>query len=353
MFPHSSLYVGDFNYQHVNWGYNTTSPDRESLDSWATSNNLGLLYNPKQTASFFSRRWNVGNNPDLAFASFGLDSRQLDRRVLGKFPRTQYRRSLITPPRFKVPAQSDPMKRWTFCKAIWKLFFLLTGESVQRFPPPDKPSIEREYQDFCESVLSAAKHYIPRGHRTKYVSCSDKESEALYRSFTRASLGTFSASSLPSRLGQQKQERWEKAVISIDFWNSSRKAWRTINKLTGRSGRSSRRLSKRHRLATCEKRCTQDREPRVNQARQQAAVQPMEDSNTSGSQYLRSIKAGGAFCSQTPEARKVSGIGFHFPRVYTPPWVGSHILVLRLPQFLHAQTQNSEHVEKSTSSCYP
>ena len=32
-FPHPSLYVGDFNCQHVNWGYNTTSPDGESLDS--------------------------------------------------------------------------------------------------------------------------------------------------------------------------------------------------------------------------------------------------------------------------------------------------------------------------------
>ena len=39
-FPHPSLYVGDFNCQHVNWVYNKTSPDGESLDSWATSNNL-------------------------------------------------------------------------------------------------------------------------------------------------------------------------------------------------------------------------------------------------------------------------------------------------------------------------
>jgi len=35
-FPHPSLY--DFNFQHVNRGYNTTSPDGESLDSWAASN---------------------------------------------------------------------------------------------------------------------------------------------------------------------------------------------------------------------------------------------------------------------------------------------------------------------------
>jgi len=75
------------------------------------------------------------------------------------------------------------------------------------------------------------KHYVP---------CWDKECETLYYSFSQAPVGTNSdrvASSLLSRLGQKKQERWEEAVNSIDFSHSSRKAWRTINKLTGRSGR--------------------------------------------------------------------------------------------------------------------
>ena len=86
MAPHPSLYLGDINYQHVNWGYNTTSPDSESLDSWAASNNLGRLYNPKETASFFSHHWNVGTNPDLSFTSLGQDSRLPGIRVLGNFP---------------------------------------------------------------------------------------------------------------------------------------------------------------------------------------------------------------------------------------------------------------------------
>jgi len=46
-FPHPSLYNGDFNCQRVNWGHNKTSPDSESVNSWATSDNHGLLYNPK------------------------------------------------------------------------------------------------------------------------------------------------------------------------------------------------------------------------------------------------------------------------------------------------------------------
>jgi len=146
--------------------------------------NLGLLHDPKETASFSSHRWNVGTNLDLAFASFGQDSRLPDRRVLGNFPQTQHRPSFITPPRHKVPAHSDSVKHWNFRKADWKRFFLLTGESVERLPPPeDTLNIERAYQDFRESVLSAAKQCIPRDRRKNYLPCWEKECETFYRSF--------------------------------------------------------------------------------------------------------------------------------------------------------------------------
>jgi len=117
MFPHLSLDVGDFNCQHVNWGYSALSPDGESLASWSAANKLGILLNAKEVISFFSRRWNVSTNPDLAFANVAHDNRLPDRRVLEKFPRSQHRPSLITPPRLKIPACNDPVKRWNFCKA--------------------------------------------------------------------------------------------------------------------------------------------------------------------------------------------------------------------------------------------
>jgi len=50
-FPHASLYVGDFNCQHVNWGDNKISPDGESLDTRATSTNLGQ-FTPKRNSQF-------------------------------------------------------------------------------------------------------------------------------------------------------------------------------------------------------------------------------------------------------------------------------------------------------------
>ena len=102
----------------------------------------------------------------------------------------QHQPSFITPPRFKVPAHSDPVKRWNFRKADWKGFCLLTDESVESLPTPDASNVERAYQDFCESLLSAAKQRIPRGRHMNYVPCWDKEYETLYHSFTRAPVGT-------------------------------------------------------------------------------------------------------------------------------------------------------------------
>jgi len=85
------------------------------------------------------------HQPDLAFASFGQDSRLPDRCVLGKFPRSQSWLSLITPPKLMVPAHSDPVKRWNFRKADWTLICLITDESVKRLPPPDTSNIEVAY----------------------------------------------------------------------------------------------------------------------------------------------------------------------------------------------------------------
>jgi len=44
------------------------------------------------------------------------------RRVRGKFPRIQYRPSLITPSRLKVPGHSDPVKPWNFRNLIGSVF---------------------------------------------------------------------------------------------------------------------------------------------------------------------------------------------------------------------------------------
>ena len=82
--------VADRNRRHADWGYDDNSPDGECLAGWASINCLALLYNAKDAASFYTGRWNTGTNPEVAFASVGLNSRLPDRRVLEKFPRSQH-----------------------------------------------------------------------------------------------------------------------------------------------------------------------------------------------------------------------------------------------------------------------
>jgi len=140
---------------------------------------------------------------------------------------------LIIPPKLKVPAYSDPVKRWNFRKDDWKRFCFLTRKPVERLSPPATTNIEKTYQELCEGLLFAAEQCTPLSRRKNYVPCWDKERETLYRSFLRAPVGTGSdraASSLLSRLDDKKQERWEEAVNSIGFSHSSRKAWSTVNK---------------------------------------------------------------------------------------------------------------------------
>ena len=94
----------------------------------------------------------AGTNPDLAFASVGPNSRFPDRRVHNKFPRSQHRPSLITPPRFAMAVPSMPVKRWNFRKANWSHYIALTNKFAKTLLPPDSLDVDAAYQDFCNTI---------------------------------------------------------------------------------------------------------------------------------------------------------------------------------------------------------
>ena len=238
VFTHPCLYAGDFNCQHTDWGYNYTSQDGECLADWASKNTLALLYNPKDVPSFFSGRWKSGTNPDLAFASTGLHSWNLDRCILEVFPRSQHRPSLIRSTKVMASVPNEPYKRWNFRKANWERYSSITDKLAQDLPSPDSSCVDKAYQSFCSAIFAAAKISVPRGRRNNFHPCWDAECENLYQSFLGASQGGASstaASALLARLDEKRKERWSETVSNIDFTHSSRLAWNTINNLTGRS----------------------------------------------------------------------------------------------------------------------
>ena len=183
-------------------------------------------------------REKTGTNPDLAFASIGPNSRLPDRRVLEKFPRSQHRPSLITPPRFAMAVPSMPVKRWNFRKADWSHYIALTNKFAKTLLPPDSLDVDAAYQDFCNTIKKAAKKTIPRGYRNNYIPCWDAECESLYKTFLQSPQGddsSLAATALLAKLDRKRRDRWSEAVRSIDFSHSSRKAWSILNNLTGRS----------------------------------------------------------------------------------------------------------------------
>ena len=124
VFDTTCIYAGDFNGQHTEREYNKISPDGECLAVWAANNDLTLLQDFKGIFTFHLGRWKSEANPDLAFARTETSSQLPDRRVLGKFPRSQHRPSLITASH-RITSASKPVKRWNFSRLIGNAMALL------------------------------------------------------------------------------------------------------------------------------------------------------------------------------------------------------------------------------------
>ena len=202
------IYADNFNCQHTHWGYNDISLNGECLAAWAANNELTLLQDPKGNFTFHSGRWKSETNPDLAFSRTETKSQLPDRRVLGKFPRSQHRPSLITASH-RITTTSKPEKRWNFRKANWKRSDTITNNLAKKLPLPDVRNANTAYQAFCSMAINAAKQCVPRGKRKLYIPCWDKECKTLFQT-TRASTGNASdlaASSLITRLDNNRQSK--------------------------------------------------------------------------------------------------------------------------------------------------
>ena len=143
------------------------------------------------------------------FASVAPNSCFPDRRVLKKFPRSQHRLSLITPPRFALAVPSMPVKRWNFRKAKWNHYIALTNKFAKTLLPPDSLDANTGYQDFCNTIKKAAKKTIPHGYRNNYVPCWDAKCKSLHRTFLQspqADDSSLAATALLARLDKKRRD---------------------------------------------------------------------------------------------------------------------------------------------------
>ena len=101
------------------------------------------------------------------------------RRILGRFPRSHHRPSLITKPSLIQTIGGRPVLRWNFRKAKWDDFENAVNASAENLPLPTRINLGDAYSAYCRVLLTAAGKHIPRGRRPAYVPCWDVECEAL------------------------------------------------------------------------------------------------------------------------------------------------------------------------------
>ena len=119
----------------------------------------------------------------------------------------------------------------------------MTNKFAKTLLPPNSLDVDVAFQDFCNTINKAPKKTIPCGYRNNYIPCWDAECESLYKTFLQSPQGddsSLAATALLAKLDRKRRDRWSKAVRSIDFSHSSRKAWSILDKLTGRSWHSPR-----------------------------------------------------------------------------------------------------------------
>ena len=161
----------------------------------------------------------------------------MSRRVLERFPKSQHRPSIIESSTTINSVPTRPVKRWNFRKAYWAKFTARLNTTANNLPSPTSEP-NTAYKAWCSTILSAAKKTIPRGCRRDMIPTWDEECQNLYDQFTEAEPGVIAnenAEQLTKTLDEKRRERWESTTASIDFTHSSRQAWQTFNRLTGRA----------------------------------------------------------------------------------------------------------------------
>ena len=198
-----------------------------------------MLYNHKLPKTFHSAIWDSYTNPDLTFYSRDLNSLapHPTHSIGGNFPRSQHRPTIIRHPAIIEYTPTTPIPRWNFNKADWDKFESETSKQISRLPDPESADITNSHAEFQNYIYKIALNTIPRGYRTNYIPGWDRTCTELSKAHESAKTleeKQTTANNLINHINERRKTIWKKTVETIDMKHSSRKAWSTLNKLTGR-----------------------------------------------------------------------------------------------------------------------
>ena len=227
----SHVVIKDFNSHNALWGYSTTGTDGEAVEQWAESINLSLIHDAKLPKSFTTARWKKGYNHDLIFASTSIRN-MCEKSILDPIHHTQHRPICVTVKLVIVPQHTPFRRRFNLRKKL--------GYSTQVDQNIDEVDATSEcYKKFVGIIRMASRKHIPRGCRTNYIPGLTDESKIVYEAYQEQYQckplgdGTIDTrNKLIELMAEQKKNRWEEMINSIDLTHNSRNACKTIKSIT-------------------------------------------------------------------------------------------------------------------------
>ena len=147
-------------------------------------------------------------------------------------PKTQHRPIAIKIKAAVSPQEVPFRRRYNLKKADWKVLLSLSMWGITDIvPTPDN------YGSFVELIKKPSIQNIPSGCRTSYICGIPDESKELYEYYNmKFANDPFNSETTSNRLSDEiaeaQQKKWQPLIQSTDFTHSSRKAWKTINKLS-------------------------------------------------------------------------------------------------------------------------
>jgi len=142
--------------------------------------------------------------------------------VLGDFPHSQHRPSVIHIGLQLPIIRGVQRRRWNFRKADWASYTFATERSIPLIPVTI--SVEESCQRLCGAMLKAARHSIPRGFRPTYTPCLDEECQDLLKQYEESG-------DPDESLDAARRHRWEELMSKMNFTHSNRKSWALIRRL--------------------------------------------------------------------------------------------------------------------------
>ena len=228
-----NVVIGDFNSHGVEWGYRSTDENGRLVEQWSETNQLSLVHDAKQPKSFNSRRWQQGYNPDLAFVSYSI-AHLAEKDVMDVIPKTHHRLISIKLNSAIRPRNVPFRRRYNLKKAKWKSYEKEVDNGIANINP-----VPENYDKFVNIVKRSSNKNIPRGCRTSYVCDLNDQSKDMYEDYQgRFAEDPFNedtvrvGDALLDEISEAQHSKWKEIMESTDFTHSSRRAWKTINKLT-------------------------------------------------------------------------------------------------------------------------